>query len=181
MEELRVYTHSSVGNVPFIVYWLLLVLLFVGSVLFLWRKGLKPGLRASAVLLLVEWMFLIFGTAVLFREAGSERNYSLIPFLSYFNIAENSYLLEVAMINLLNLLLFVPIGLLAGFGFQDLTWKKVAHIGFCFSVLIELLQFTLKKGLCEVDDVIHNVVGCVIGYGICQVVILLSKPAINKK
>ena len=117
-------------------------------------------------------MFLILGTAVLFREAGAERNYSLIPFLSYFNIAENSYLREVVMINLLNILLFVPIGLLAGFGFRTITWKGVALFGFCFSVLIELLQFTLKRGLCEVDDVIHNVVGCMLGYGLYRGIVL---------
>ena len=166
MTELQVYTRGAIGNVPSFIYWLLLFLFCVGFILLLWRKGTRTGLRASAVLLLVEWMFLILGTAVLFREAGAERNYSLIPFLSYFNIAENSYLREVVMINLLNILLFVPIGLLAGFGFRTITWKGVAFIGFCFSVFIELLQFTLKRGLCEVDDVIHNVVGCVIGYGL---------------
>lgn len=32
------------------------------------------------------------------------------------------------------------------------------------SSLIEVLQFVFKKGLCELDDVFHNVLGCMIGY-----------------
>lgn len=31
--------------------------------------------------------------------------------------------------------------------------------------MIETLQFVLKRGFTEVDDVWHNVVGCVIGWG----------------
>ena len=38
------------------------------------------------------------------------------------------------------------------------------EIGLCFSMLIELLQLVLKRGLTEIDDVVHNGVGCVIGY-----------------
>ena len=34
------------------------------------------------------------------------------------------------------------------------------------SIMIELLQFILKRGLCETDDVIHNVLGAAIGFGI---------------
>ena len=33
--------------------------------------------------------------------------------------------------------------------------------------MIETLQFVLKRGFTEVDDVWHNVVGCVIGWGGC--------------
>ena len=181
MEELRVYAHSSVENIPSILYWLLFVIICVGVVSLIWRKGPKDGLRTSSILLLFEWLFFVLGIAVLFREANAERAVRLIPFGSYFNIADHSYLLEVAAINLLNVILFVPIGMLLGCGYHDINWKCVILIGVCFSVLIEILQLLFKKGLCEVDDVIHNVLGCVIGYGIFQVVRLLFKPAINKK
>ena len=32
--------------------------------------------------------------------------------------------------------------------------------------MIEVLQFVFKRGYAEVDDVVHNVVGCVVGFGI---------------
>ena len=39
-------------------------------------------------------------------------------------------------------------------------------VGAGISVMIELLQLIFKRGLCEVDDVIHNVLGCMVGYGV---------------
>lgn len=180
MEELRVYGLGAVGNVPMSVYVVLLCLFCIGLILLISRKGLKPGLRASAVLLLLEWIFLVLGIAVLFREVDAERAVSFIPFSSYFDIADNSYLLEVAVINLLNVMLFVPIGLLLGCGYRNITWKRVILLGVCLSVLIEILQLLFKKGLCEVDDIIHNVLGCVIGYELYRVASFLLKSA-NKK
>ena len=37
-------------------------------------------------------------------------------------------------------------------------------IGCSISVTIEALQFWFMKGFSEVDDVMHNTVGCLIGY-----------------
>ena len=39
-------------------------------------------------------------------------------------------------------------------------------IGGGTSVSIETMQFFLKRGFSEVDDVMHNKMGCLIGYGI---------------
>ena len=64
---------------------------------------------------------------------------------------------------MLNVCMFLPVGLFLKFGFQNLTWKKEFMIGFVLSVIIELSQLVFKRGLCEVDDVIHNVLGCLIG------------------
>lgn len=38
--------------------------------------------------------------------------------------------------------------------------------GFSFSVCIEFLQLVWKRGTCEFDDIFHNTLGCMIGYGI---------------
>ena len=70
---------------------------------------------------------------------------------------------------ILYVLLFVPIGFLAGCGLERMTFKKVLFLGGGLSVVIELLQFVFKKGFCETDDVIHNVLGCIIGYGLWRV------------
>jgi len=70
--------------------------------------------------------------------------------------------------NILNVLLFVPIGFLAGCGLRGMTFKSVIFLGGGLSVFIELLQFVFKKGFCETDDVIHNILGCLIGYGLLK-------------
>ena len=74
-----------------------------------------------------------------------------------------------------NVLAFVPIGLLLGCAFGRMKWWKVLLIGGGFSLLIETLQFILKRGFAEVDDVMHNVVGCLLGYGVYIGIAYLSQ------
>jgi glycopeptide antibiotics resistance protein len=67
---------------------------------------------------------------------------------------------------ILNILVFIPVGLLLGIALNTATWKKAFIIGVCISIMIEISQFIFKRGFTEFDDVIHNVVGCLIGYGL---------------
>ena len=219
--ELKVYGLGSIGKVPEEVYVGLVVLLVAGSGFLLWKKGWREGFRASSVLLLAEWVFLILCTAVIFRESGESSRINLIPLSSYFDIAENSYLMEKVALNILNVALFIPVGLLLGFKVQGSKFKvlgqakrqsranerrrtkddndnvnpngkvyglrftvyRVMAVGAGISVVIELLQLIFKRGLCEVDDVIHNVLGTLIGYGIITITLTLTflRPFGNKR
>lgn len=60
---------------------------------------------------------------------------------------------------LLNILLFIPLGLLIG------GWKGVL-IGFLLSCGIELIQYFGRLGYCELDDIFNNTIGAGIGAGI---------------
>ena len=62
---------------------------------------------------------------------------------------------------LLNILFFIPYGLL--FPWKD-NWKRVFVTAFVLSVFIELSQFIFNLGWCEVDDVISNTLGAMIGW-----------------
>ena len=169
MVELQVYATGAIDAIPAILYWGLLLVFVVGLVILLWRKGIREGLRSRAMLLLAEWGIVILGITVVFREARAEREVNLIPLWSYFDYAENSYLKEMAAINILNIVLFIPVGFLLGCAFRQMTWRRALAVGAGMSASIEVLQLIFKRGLCETDDVIHNVVGCMIGYGIVAV------------
>ncbi len=45
-------------------------------------------------------------------------------------------------------------------------WGKTASVGFLFSVFIEVSQLVLHRGLFELDDMINNTFGCVLGYAL---------------
>ena len=64
---------------------------------------------------------------------------------------------------LLNVLFFIPYGLL--FPWKD-NWKRVFVTALVLSVFIEFSQFIFNLGWGEVDDVISNTLGALIGYGI---------------
>lgn len=123
------------------------------------------GSRAKRFMLgtlLAEYYFLVLCSTVICRASVMERHVELMPFWNYSDIWNKvdypADLIEV----LLNMALFVPIGfLLGGIGFKT---KKVLLMGICLSGIIEVSQFGFCKGLCETDDVIHNTLGCVIGY-----------------
>ena len=62
-----------------------------------------------------------------------------------------------------NILFFIPYGLL--FPRKD-NWERVFVTVMVLSLLIELSQFIFNLGWCEVDDVISNTLGAMIGYWI---------------
>lgn len=112
--------------------------------------------------LLVEYYFLVLCSTVICRASSGKRHIEIMPFWNYSNIWNRvdypADLIEV----LLNVALFVPIGLLlGGIGFKT---KKILLSGIFLSGIIEVSQFAFCKGLCETDDVMHNTLGCVIGY-----------------
>lgn len=48
-------------------------------------------------------------------------------------------------------------------------------IGCSISTTIEVLQFCFMKGFSEMDDVMHNTVGCVIGFGFYSLIELSTR------
>ena len=68
-----------------------------------------------------------------------------------------------------NVLVFTPVGLALCLSFKKHRWL-VPLIGFGLSFTIELLQLLFLKGCTDVDDVIHNTLGCLVGCGMCWVV-----------
>ena len=166
MIEIRVYATTIASAIPMVVYWGALAALVMGVLILLCWKGLKTGGRYASVLLLVEWVALMLCATVIFRTASAERDFRLIPFSSYWDFGPHGYLLEMVGENILNMILFVPVGFLLGCGFQGMTWKRALLIGSGLSVSIEFMQLLSHKGCCEVDDVLHNTLGCLIGYGV---------------
>ena len=59
----------------------------------------------------------------------------------------------------LNILLFIPLGLLIG------GWRGLL-IGFCLSCGIEAVQYYGNLGYCELDDILNNTIGAGLGAGL---------------
>ncbi len=76
--------------------------------------------------------------------------------------------------NIQNILFFMPFGLL----FPLKKWKTIMLSSFAFSVLIEIAQYIFQLGLCEIDDVICNTLGALIGFWIW---LALKKTVFLKK
>ena len=76
------------------------------------------------------------------------------------------YDLELREEVLLNILLYIPFGSLIHYAFPKLKWWTIVVSGFLMSGLTETIQLFFKLGLCEVDDLISNTLGTIIGVGL---------------
>ena len=83
----------------------------------------------------------------------------------------------INMVNLLgNIIPFMPIGLLAPLVFrsisrpQALSWQKALVLGVVTGLTFEVMEVIFHVGIFDVDDVITNAFGVMVGYGVfCHV------------
>ena len=74
--------------------------------------------------------------------------------------------------NVKNILFFIPFGLWfpqrrVRFSIlRDRRWLVILTAGMLFSVFIEVVQYVTCRGLCELDDVLCNGLGAVLGHGV---------------
>ena len=120
-----------------------------------WRIWKEPSLS-----LLAAYAFLIITETVLIRYRFTGNHFKPELFWSW-----RAWDKQKSQI-LTNVFMFVPIGVLAGW-----LWKwKGLLVAAGLSISVEMLQMITQRGLCEVDDVIHNVLGAVIGVAVVMFV-----------
>lgn len=180
----RVQDYLNVLNtsVPKELYWILGVLFCVGCILFVVYYGVDKGLRYTSRLLLFEYLLFLYCSTVFCRAPMVEVNYNLVPFWGYMNYQGELRHVYVIIGNVMNVVVFTPIGFFVPLSFQGIRFKDVMLFGLALSLSIEVLQYVLKRGYLEVDDLIHNTIGCFIGYMLfCSLHLLWKRVAHSKK
>lgn len=154
----------------------LILLILVSTFLVSTLLGRLQRGRCRAVAQPLLWMMMIGYLAafvyltVLCREPSGVWRAQLDPFWSYreafsFDNGFQIRRLGVARQILLNCCLCMPLGYLLPQLLDKMynPAKATMWTGFALSVVIEAVQYFTQRGLCELDDVIDNVLGCLIG------------------
>lgn len=152
----------------------------------------RAALNIVFVVYIIGYLYFTF----LSREVGSESRTNTVPFQSYVHLFDGSLDSErfattfkaiglestsPAVGILLNILLYYPLGYLLPILFPKLKPKHVILIGCLCSIATEAIQYILKMGWCETDDVIHNTLGTAIGAWVWHLQSKrLSKPKSNE-
>lgn len=160
------------------------IILFILASVFLWSVlGAYAGRsrRRSRVWKIWNLVFFLLSTASIWyltifnrvsvetleamRNAPLEREFIRIPFYSF---QEARVQPELYRSMLMNIYLFVPFGLSLPWVLQGKCRKTVCvavtvTIGLLLSISIEALQYYTGLGRSEVDDVIMNTLGCLLG------------------
>ena len=121
--------------------------------------------------LLGVYMVVMFITVFLSREPGSRKGVDMTLFGTWGQTPQaHAFVIE-------NILLFVPFGILYPLAvsatdrktdFRRKTgWEKFTVLwGFLISVGIETVQLITERGYCQLDDVVMNTLGALVGYAI---------------
>src|SRR5438309_12044678 len=111
----------------------------------------------TVYLIVLSWI-LLFKLGVRFTHAENRR-VNLIPFSEFFVSNDKIDFGE----NILNVLIFVPLGIYLGILFQRWNLRRKVFFVFLISLIVETLQFILAVGVSDITDIITNAIGGIIG------------------
>ena len=156
--------------VSFLRHYLTLPVLLAGSVAgsLCWlvlrgreKQGRITRKNRAAFTVLSVYLTLFFAMLVVVRRPKTGRLFSLQLFWSY-RAAANGHQ-DLLNQNLFNILLFVPFGFLCAMTERKPNIWKTIGLGAVLSLLTELTQMLSKRGLFELDDLFHNILGSALG------------------
>lgn len=149
---------SAVGYLP---YGLALGLPIAVILLCLMRaEGKKPRQGGLPAAVFVLYLAILLVITFLSRESGSGAGVADLELFSTWGINDrnNAYVVE-------NVLLFVPYGFVCSWAFD---WARnffsCALFGAATSVGVECLQLVTGRGFFQVDDILTNILGMIIGF-----------------
>lgn len=156
-----------VGIIFFVAYKIIYQKIMKGNKKIEKKKILLYGITIFYATIVLGAVFLnrarIFGVANLHLFSSYREAYNKMEISSFRN-------------NILNILLFVPLGFLLPI-YSDKLKKiyKVLPLGFAATLIIEIIQYTTKLGIFEIDDIFNNTYGVLIGYCLFMIFYSLIK------
>ena len=109
-------------------------------------------------LIALTWI-LLFKLGVHFSNMGNSRSINLIPFRELLILNGKIDFAEMIM----NVVIFVPLGIYAGIVFKRWITAKKLFLFFLISLIIEGIQLILALGVFDITDIINNTLGGIIG------------------
>ncbi len=130
-------------------------------------------IKVIFVVLLIAYLLLLAYLTLLSKYYGREvehRNINVMPFRTIIEFLTSGFNVQTITTNLVgNIAAFMPMGFLLPIVFYKLNrLRKVIYLSFIASLIIEAMQYLLRVGASDIDDIILNVLGAVFGYWIMR-------------
>ena len=114
--------------------------------------------RVVIQLFFICYLVVVIKTALLCREPGSRDGMDLRLFSTWGNTYQaHAYVIE-------NIIMFVPFGFFLPVVFKPVNFLISIFMGFFVSLSIETIQLFTRRGFFQVDDIVTNMLGTIIGY-----------------
>lgn len=169
------YLMSLIKSIPAAIAVCDFILIIIGVVVILSMKGLRKRLSYISLLIAIGYFVLILSSTVFGRDPADGYSFNIKPFWSYSAYLEGHVILFPE--SIMNVVIFIPLGFLTSIIFHPSKIWKVILTGMAMSMSIEFLQLVFRRGLCEIDDVIHNTIGAILGFYIFQLVICILRKS----
>lgn len=127
------------------------------------KKVIQKSWKIPFIVLLGLYGYLVLGITVFSREKGTKYILNLVPFSTWGT--DSRYLIFWVE----NLLLLMPLGILLYIlwpPFRRTGWSMCT--GFLCSLAIECIQLFWRLGKFELDDIMNNVLGMLLGFWLCK-------------
>jgi glycopeptide antibiotics resistance protein len=136
----------------------------------------KEKIRIGLYILFIMYLCLMIWEVFVgpYRSYSGVRRYNLYPFKTVMEFILNSakYTFQAIFINLVaNIITFIPLGFFISLLFRRF-FKLINIVLCCLSIIIciEVAQFILNVGVLDIDDIILNTIGCVLGFMVYKAV-----------
>ena len=138
------------------------------------RRGWQIAklIRSQTIVLLIAYVLLLFVLTVVGRDKRDDDIVCFVLFGDLYFIISNGhpwYFDNIILLNLFNVVLFIPCGLLSGSLIQPKRRWITLIICVAVSALIEVVQLFTKRGVFDVNDIMYNTVGSLIGWGLYNI------------
>ena len=132
--------------------------------------------------ILAVYLFGVFTLTITMRGFENETRINFIPFRAIYKLLyelanylrawktrEMSYAIAYIVAGLRNIigniLLFIPLGFMASILRKSFDkWWKACLLGIGVSMIIEIMQFFTHSGYSDIDDIVLNSIGCIVGF-----------------
>lgn len=151
-----------------IVFWAMFFFAFFVSVTYTFLRWRNSTLNNFLRFYLFLYLFAIISLTVLFRKeidkASDVQTFLFEGKRLYVDCSIPEFVV--------NVLMFLPIGFLLHRVFKKYKFIKTFIFGLAFSLTIEVTEYSFKKGVSDINDIVNNCIGIILG---SIVSILLSK------
>lgn len=166
IEVLQYTWKDIIAQLPLLPYGIITGL--IGLVLFFILSKINPAITihiksAIAIAMLIGYGIILCYITLFTREPGSRESVNLRLFGTMGHGAQgDAYVLE-------NILVFIPLGILVTVALSTFhKWWYCMLLGFLISCGIEMTQYITCRGYIQLDDVVTNTIGMLLGYFIAQ-------------
>lgn len=131
-----------------------------------------------AYVIFISWRLFFYAYSNNYRGQRTDVSYNIIFFKTILKYIQNSNHIsfDVLLYNLVgNVAAFMPLGFLLPLAFRRFNAVKTYLVAFILILFAEVLQLVSRRGVFDVDDLLLNMLGSIIGYGIYRLLCILFK------